>query len=128
MSRNNTSHNLQSLRKSTGLTQTDISFLLSYQDGSQISNLENGNIGASLRIVFAYQVLFRISPAGLFPKAFNEIGKTIRDRAEILTSELEKLPASPEKVRRIAVLKAIAAGNKAEKQPITLEGMKSVEK
>ena len=118
---------LYSLRKSSGLFQSDISFLLSYQDGSQISHLENGNLIASLRIAFAYQVLFKVSTAGLFPRNFKEVEESIRIRAGMLVTELEKQGANSSRMGRIAVLRDIETGRAARKHPIIFEDMKGAQ-
>ena len=119
-----TINHLRTLRESAGLSQTDISHLLCYQESSQVSHLEKGSKTASLRTAFAYQILFRISPAGLYPRMFREVEESIRFRAGTLITELEKRNTGLSCISRIAVLQDIERGGIAKKRPIFFEDMR----
>lgn len=109
---------MYSLRKRSGLIQDDIAYLLSYQDGSALSQLEKGRCNVSLRIALAYQVLFGLAPKKLFPRKFDGAEKGVRTRAGMLARQLQKEEPSPSLTRRIALLQEIEKGGIAQRLPI----------
>lgn len=102
---------MRSVRKRAGLTQRDMSYLLTYQPGS-LSELESGRRTPLLRIALAYQVIFGITPDKLVPRKCSEVERAVRIRAGMLASSLEKRGAStPAAAHRIGLLRKLEKGH-----------------
>jgi transcriptional regulator with XRE-family HTH domain len=94
-------------RLQSGLTQKDITFLLSLKNASSVSRTEKNLQKPSLKIVLAYSLIFDIEIEKLLPKAPIDINKLIINRASLLATSLQKRPQTPLTKQRIAFLESL---------------------
>ena len=96
---------LRAYRLRSGLSQKDISFLLSFKSGSTISKTEKGYQDPSVIILLSYCLLFGVSPFDLVPGLLKTIEKNIINRAELLVEQLKNQPKTQMVLHRINFLK-----------------------
>ena len=78
---------LRSKRKSIGLSQEEIAFLLGF-DSSHISRYERFTRSPGFRIAIAFEVIFRTPVRVLFSGDYRTIENDIRARAKLLAKRL----------------------------------------
>lgn len=103
-------------RLQSGLTQKDITFLLSLKSASSISRTEKNIQKPSFKILLAYSLIYDIEIAELIPKAFININKLIIKRAFLLAKSLKKRPQTPLTKQRIVFLESFLNRKKEEPQ------------
>lgn len=103
-------------RLQSGLTQKDITFLLSLKSASSISRTEKNIQKPSFKILLAYSLIYDIEIAELIPKAFIDINKLIINRAFLLAKSLNKRPQTPLTKQRIVFLESLLNRKKEERQ------------
>jgi transcriptional regulator with XRE-family HTH domain len=81
---------LRSYRKQSGLTQSDVAFLLGSHDGAQVSRYEKGHHLPPLRTALAYATIFGVSLGNLFSGVQLGVRKDIAPRVKKLRTQLEK--------------------------------------
>ena len=72
----------KTFRKLHGLTQQELSQLLGYMRGEQVSRLECRRKEPTLRVVLAYKVLFDIQIEKLIPGVYREVKSRVHGRLE----------------------------------------------
>lgn len=102
-------------RLQSGLTQKDITFLLSLRSASSISRTEKNIQKPSFKILLAYNLIYDIDIAQLIPKAFVDIKKLIIYRAFLLAKSLNKRPKTPLTKQRIVFLEGLLNRKKEER-------------
>ena len=117
MSRRYIHNRLRTCRKRSGLTQKEIAFLLGSQSGAQLSRYENLSREPSLATAFACQVVFCVPAHELFPGIYTVVESEVRRRAHVLGGELgsDRLDRLTE--RKVAFLRDLEAGVKANARP-----------
>lgn len=80
---------LRSCRRSTGLTQDDVAFLIGVRVASQVSRHESGEREPDLRLTLAYKLVFDASAQELLPDIFFIVAQQVRSRAEARLAELD---------------------------------------
>jgi transcriptional regulator with XRE-family HTH domain len=103
-------------RLQSGLTQKDITFLLSLKCASPISRTEKNLQKPSFKIVLAYSLIFDIEIEKLFPQTCDDIDKLIINRASLLAESLKKRPQTPLTKQRIAFLESLLHRKEEERQ------------
>lgn len=103
-------------RLQSGLTQKDITFLLSIKSASSISRTEKNIQKPSFKILLAYSLIYDIELAELIPKAYIDIKKLIINRAFLLAKSLNKRPQTPLTKQRIVFLEGLLNRKKEERQ------------
>jgi transcriptional regulator with XRE-family HTH domain len=103
-------------RLQSGLTQKDITFLLSLKSASSISRTEKNIQKPSFKILLAYSLIYDIEIDKLIPKAFIDTKKLIINRALLLAKSLKKRPQTPLIKQRIAFLENLLNRKKEERQ------------
>lgn len=98
---------LRTYRKRMGLTQNELAFLLGAQSGTKIARYEKDNRTPMPETVFALLIIFRRTPRELFPGSYDDIEKTIIERARLLHGQLGDQPATPIRERKLQVLEAL---------------------
>lgn len=93
----------RSVRKKSGLTQTDLAFLLNLKQGSAISKLENRYHHISAQLLLSYCIIFDTTPIELVPDLVADITNDIRANTTALLN-LERLAASAQATRKEATL------------------------
>src|SRR3954469_1648642 len=106
-------HNyLRTYRKRTGLSQTEMAFLLGCASGAKVSRYEHGARRPSLVTALACEVILRVALPELFAGMYRDVEKQIGRRAVILLRQMESAtPRDPRRLRKIAILRAIRGGN-----------------
>lgn len=94
-------------RLQSGLTQKDVTFLLSFNSASSISRTEKNIQKPSFQIVLAYSLIFDIEIEKLLPQTSINIEELIINRASLLAESLKKSPQTPITKQRIAFLESL---------------------
>ena len=81
---------LKAYRKKTGLTQREVSFLLGWKAGEQLSRYEGRHRLPPLRTALAFQAIFRIPVAELFAGVRQSVNRDITARIGTLIADLQK--------------------------------------
>jgi len=81
---------LRSYRRRSGLTQSEVAFLLGSHDSAQVSRYERGHHLPPLRTVLAYTTIFGVSLGDLFSGIQLGVHKEIMPRIKQLRAKLEK--------------------------------------
>lgn len=92
---------LRTHRRSSGLSQHEVARLLGYKSAGEISRHERATTLPSLRVAVAYQIIFRVPIAELFPELHKETERTIDRRLMTLENELQD---STPKGRHVALV------------------------
>lgn len=85
---------LKSHRKRSGLSQRQLAKILGYRSRSVVSRHECSNSMPSLETALAYQAIFRVPVADLFPGRYHNIEKAIEMQVAALKAMLEKKSAN----------------------------------
>lgn len=97
---------LRSRRKSIGLSQEEIAFLLGF-DSSHISRYERFTRSPGFKIAVAFEVIFKMPVRDLFSGDYRTIERAIRVRARHLAKRLMKQKADHLTERKLAHLRKI---------------------
>ena len=81
---------LKTYRKQSGLSQSEVAFLLGWKHGEQLSRYEKRHRLPTLRVALACEAVFKTSVTELFAGANDSIIREIGTRVETLTADLEK--------------------------------------
>src|SRR6202021_2301881 len=81
---------LRSHRKRSGLSQSDVAFLLGSQDAAQLSRYEKGHRLPKLQTAIALEAIFGVSVGTLFSGIQIEAGSKISTRMKLLPTRLEQ--------------------------------------
>jgi transcriptional regulator with XRE-family HTH domain len=85
---------LRPLRRRTGLTQAELSYLLGLKATGIVSRFEELLRKPSLSVALACQVIFGAPPAEIFPGLFSQVEKEVLRRAYDLYEELQGNPSA----------------------------------
>ncbi len=88
----------------SGLTQSDVAYLIGNKHHDLVSKLESRLRMPSLRIVIAYIIIFGVRLIDLIPCLVSNSRNKIQCRAQDLLPVVEALPASHAKDARLRVL------------------------
>src|SRR6266496_1952190 len=80
---------LRTKRKHSGLSQSDVSFLVRLKDKSDISRYERNLRQPSLRTALACQELYGVSVSDLFAGLSDSVAKDTRNRMKRLRTRLQ---------------------------------------
>ena len=81
---------LRSYRRRSGLSQSEVAFLLGTHNGAHVSRYEKGHHLPPLRTALAYRTIFGVSLLELFSGIKLGIEKEVLPHIEELRTELEK--------------------------------------
>jgi len=109
------SNYLRTYRRYTGLSQGDVGFLLGC-DGSAVTRYERAVRKPALEDILAYEMIFGAAARDLFAGVSHRAEEATRTRAAILAQRLSTKAADPITVRKLELLRRIAAG--AGREPI----------
>ena len=87
-------------RKRAGLAQTDVAYLLGARAPSKVVRYEGGRYLPPLKTALAYEALFGIPVAELFPGTVRAVRKQLQRRAKRRATLLERLPQTSRISRR----------------------------
>jgi transcriptional regulator with XRE-family HTH domain len=80
---------LRTYRKHSGLSQSDVSFLIRLKDKSELSRYERNLRQPSLRVALACQELYGVSVSDLFVGFSDSVAKDTRHQMKKLQSRLQ---------------------------------------
>ena len=81
---------LKAYRKKTGLTQREVSFLLGWKAGDQLSRFERCHHHPPLRTALALEAIFGVPVAELFAGVRQSVDQDIESRIGRLVANLQK--------------------------------------
>lgn len=103
-------------RRRNALTQYEVARLLGCENGSKVSRYERGDRMPMLETMIAYEILFQVPWRDLLAGEYNRVHREIRNRALILSREVdERGPWTPALQRKFDFLASII--NPDTKQP-----------
>lgn len=80
---------LRTHRRTWGLTQKELAFLLGRKSPTHVSRLEKRKRMPSIDIVLACEILFGVTSKEVFPALYEEIEDSVMTRAAAFYEELE---------------------------------------
>lgn len=98
---------LRTYRKSAGLTQAEVAFLLGCGTTGQVCRYEHFTRRPSLQTALAYEAIFRTPIRTLLGGEFRKAEKRLRQRAKHLIANLSKLPPMAATLRKLAILRRL---------------------
>ena len=99
---------LRTHRKTVGLSQKDVAFLLGKKSGSCISKFEQSKTYPNLRSSLSYQIFFETPAEELFAGVHNQVELQTLNRIAKLITILERKGNNPKILRRINYLEEVA--------------------
>lgn len=97
-------------RRSAGLTQKEVAYLLGLPHPSQVSRLERSVRDPNLRTLLAYELLYRTAGRRLFAGVYEEVEKRTSGRAKRLLARANKLAPNAQVDRKRETLQALIEG------------------
>lgn len=95
---------LRSVRKKSGLTQTDLAFLLNLKQGSAVSKLENRSLHISAQLLLSYCIIFDTTPIELAPGLVTDITNNIQANTTALLNMVRLANSSQATRKEMALL------------------------
>jgi transcriptional regulator with XRE-family HTH domain len=100
---------LRTFRRRSGLTQTELAFLLGAEDGAQVSRYERLSRKPNLRTALGLQAVFGVSAEHLVPGIYAEVDRSVIRRARLLSRQLERHSDSARTKRKLRFLWSVMA-------------------
>lgn len=100
---------LRQERRRSGFSQADVAYLFGARTKTNVSRYERGKHLPSLGTALAYEAMFGVPVAQLFPKAFAEARRAVMRRARRRIEILSRLPQSARNLRRQRSLEHLLA-------------------
>ena len=101
---------LRAHRKTAGLSQRELAFLLGCGDGAKICRYEHGTQQPNLEGVLAYEAVFGVPARKLFAGVFAKVEERIQERAQSLARKLSAAKPTPRTSHKVALLSRISSG------------------
>jgi transcriptional regulator with XRE-family HTH domain len=102
-------HYLRQERRRAGFSQADVAYLFGTQTKTKVSRYERGKHLPPLKTALAYEAMFGVPVAHLFPRAFAEARRTLMKRAGLRTEVVARLPQNARNSRRQRSLEKLLA-------------------
>lgn len=106
----------RTVRLRSGLTQSDVAFLMGWKQRNLISLLETRAREPSLNIIVGYRVIFGAQLRDLMPGRICDVRRSVKCRASMLLPQLKALPKSPIVEARIKMIEKIINNKKLTKR------------
>ncbi|MGO8972217.1 MAG: helix-turn-helix transcriptional regulator [Steroidobacteraceae bacterium] len=103
---------LRTFRRSRGLTQKELAFLIGAESSTTVSRLEQLKRPPNLTAAFACRVIFDTCAIDIFPGLFSEIHEAVQARATELYEELQGDPSAGTRVKLDFLESILARGNR----------------
>jgi transcriptional regulator with XRE-family HTH domain len=104
---NTISSYLRTYRRRSGLTQSEVAFLLDARDGTKVSRYERLSRRPNLHSTIGLQVIFGLATKDILPRVFVSAERRIVERALVLSRQLKGTSDSPRTRRKLEFLSAI---------------------
>jgi transcriptional regulator with XRE-family HTH domain len=105
---------LRTYRKSSGLTQKDVAYLLGCNGGAKVSRYERLSREPNLHTALGCQVIFDAHIENIFPGIHAGVEQNITKRARLLSERLLTQSQSPRTKRKLEALKHIVSAKTGE--------------
>ena len=100
---------LRTFRRRSGLTQSELAFLLGADDGTLVSRYERLSRRPNLRTALGLQAVFGVSADHLVPGICAEVDRGVMRRARLLSRQLERHSDSARTKRKLRFLLSVMA-------------------
>ncbi len=100
---------LKQERRRAGYAQVDVAYLLGARTKTKVARYERSRHLPPLPIALAYEAMFGVAVAELFPTAFAAARTALRRRARHKLNELVRLPMTARNARRQRSLENLLA-------------------
>ncbi len=101
---------LRTYRRSTGLSQEEVAFLVGCESGAEVSRHERFSRRPPMEGILAYEVIFGAPARDLFAGARHKVEEATRQRAALLAAKLSAKASDRMTAQKLEVLHSIAAG------------------
>ena len=109
-----TLHNyVRSYRRRSGLTQSELAFLLGCKNESKVSRYERFERLPTLENAFAYEAVFGAPSRELFAGMYEQTLKTIQERAKMLAQKLAQSKSDKTTARKLELLTCLSTSRSA---------------
>ena len=81
---------LKSCRKNSGLSQSDVSFLINKPSVSTVSKMEDDLMIPDIKTAFSFSLLYQKKPCEIFPKFHEDCSLSLVRKIDCLSSEYAK--------------------------------------
>lgn len=92
------------MRRRSGLTQEELSFLLGSGDASEVSRYEHNHKYPHRQALVASELLFGIQARDLYPGLYREIERGVEERVHFMYRVLQRRKRTPELDQKIHAL------------------------
>ena len=100
---------LRTCRRTSGLTQQELAFLLGLASRSTVSRYERTGEIPSARLLIACEVVFRRHASELFPDLYERVNEEVVRRGNALFDELEAKEGDSPSAKRDLLLAMVAS-------------------
>ena len=114
---NTISSYLRTYRKRSGLTQSEVAFLLGARDGTKVSRYERLSRRPNLQTTIGLQAIFGLATKEILPRLFMAVERRVFERADLLSRLLRKLPDSRRTRRKLAFLSELISQRESGTRP-----------
>ena len=105
---------VRSYRRRSGLTQSELGFLLGCQDESKVSRYERCARLPTLENAFAYEAVFGAPTRQLFAGVYEQTLTTIQQRAKLLAQRLAQDKSNKATARKLKLLTSLSSSRSAK--------------
>jgi len=102
----------RTVRLRSGLTQSDVAFLMGWKQRNLISLLESRAREPSLNAIVGYRVIFGSQLRDLMPGRICDVRRSVKCRARMLLPQLKALPQSKIVQARVQMIERIIKNKK----------------
>jgi transcriptional regulator with XRE-family HTH domain len=98
---------LRAYRKRAGLSQDDVSFLLGYKSGAQVSRYERGARKPTLENALTFEAILSVPARELFAGRYERVAQAVSRRAAKLAERLKAPEHGAVRARRLRTVAAL---------------------
>jgi transcriptional regulator with XRE-family HTH domain len=106
---------VRSYRRRSGLTQSELGFLLGCQDESKVSRYERGARLPTLENAFAYEAVFGAPSRELFAGIYDQTLTTVQERAKLLAQKVGQSKSDKTTARKLELLTSLSTSRSINK-------------
>jgi transcriptional regulator with XRE-family HTH domain len=114
---NTISSYLRTYRQRSGLTQSEVAFLLGVRGHTKVSRYERLSRRPGLLTTIGLQVIFGLATKDILPLVFVVVERRIVERAQFLSRQLEGKTDSPRTKQKLAFLASITSRRGSAARP-----------
>jgi transcriptional regulator with XRE-family HTH domain len=99
---------LRTYRRRSGLTQSEVAFLLGCKDGTIVSRYERGAREPRVKTLLTFEVVLATTSRNLFAGIYQKAEAKVARRAKLLARRLRKTTLDRRTLRKLAALRSIS--------------------